>query len=165
MSADSPLIPDSSSAPRAAAVVPPLVAAVGAAAYLTLLAPNAWLVLLTDGVNNVGAIDPLMAAEMAKTLSVRIYTVGVGRRGVRPDPLDEETLIAMATQTGGYYFRATDRDSLREAFRRIDALEKTEIEVREYHSHEERFASLALCSLILVALTAIIEASVLRRLP
>lgn len=105
------------------------------------------IILLTDGENNAGDIDPLVAAEMAKTLGIRLYTIGVGSRGMAPMPIqtplgrqyvqqpvsiDEDLLRAMAEMTGGEYFRATDERSLRDIYERIDSLEKTATEERRY---------------------------------
>jgi len=111
------------------------------------------IILLTDGVNNRGEIDPLTAAELAKTFGIKIYTVGAGRDGFAPFPfedpvygtvyqnvrveIDEETLQKIAQLTEGKYFRATDADSLAEVYREIDALEKTEIEQKEYVRYTE----------------------------
>jgi len=104
-------------------------------------------ILLTDGENNAGDIDPMTAAELAKTLGVRLYTIGVGSRGLAPMPtqtpfgiryvnqpvsIDEDLLRRMAEMTGGEYFRATDERSLRGIYERIDALEKTSTEARRY---------------------------------
>jgi len=105
------------------------------------------VILLTDGENNAGDIDPVVAAEMAKTLGIRLYTIGVGTRGMAPMPvqtpfgrqyvnqpvsIDEELLREMAEMTGGEYFRATDERSLRDIYERIDALERTATEERRY---------------------------------
>lgn len=113
------------------------------------------VVLLTDGVNNAGAISPLTAAGIAKSLGVRVYTVGVGREGesVLPvqDPrfgtrlikvetqIDERMLKEIAKMTGGEYFRAQDQRGLREVFRQIDRLEKTEITVENFVTYEEQY--------------------------
>jgi Ca-activated chloride channel family protein len=138
------------------------------------------VVLLTDGINNRGPVDPLTAAELARALGVRVYAVGVGTAGpvpfpersefglqyvMREVPLDELSLAAIADHTGGFYFRATDAASLSEAFKRIDALEKSEIEVREFHLNEERFQPLAVAAMLLVGLELLLRAGVLRRLP
>ncbi len=105
------------------------------------------IILLTDGENNAGDIDPMAAAELARTLGVRIYTIGVGSRGMAPMPvqtpfgtqyvnqpvsIDEDLLRRMAELTGGEYFRAIDERSLRDIYERIDALEKTATEERRY---------------------------------
>lgn len=111
------------------------------------------IILLTDGVNNRGEIDPLTAAEVAKTFGIKVYTVGAGKEGYAPfpfeDPLggtvyqnvlieiDEKTLQAIAATTGGKYFRATDTAELRQIYREIDALEKTKIEQKQYTRYTE----------------------------
>lgn len=112
-------------------------------------------VLLTDGVNNAGEIDPLTAAQLAKQFGVRVYTIGVGKDGTSflpvQDPMfgtrllkvetqiDEKMLDTIARMTGGRYFRAQDARGLREIFREIDKLEKTEIEVERSIHYEERY--------------------------
>jgi Ca-activated chloride channel family protein len=111
------------------------------------------VVLLTDGVNNRGEIDPLTAAELAKTFGIKIYTVGAGREGYAPYPfedpiygtvyqevlveIDEKTLQDIAQLTDGKYFRATDAKSLVKVYEEIDELEKTEIEQKEYVRYTE----------------------------
>ncbi|MBX3354832.1 MAG: VWA domain-containing protein [Phycisphaeraceae bacterium] len=105
------------------------------------------IILLTDGENNAGDIDPMLAAEMAKALGIRIYSIGVGSRGMAPMPvqtplgrrfvdqpvsIDEALLRRMAEMTGGEYFRAVDERSLRQIYERIDALERTATEERRY---------------------------------
>jgi len=145
----------------------------------TSQAPSKVIVLLSDGVNNAGPVDPLTAADMAKSLGVKIHAVGVGglvpvsyfqrtpngTQRFQAEPLDERQLKEIAARTGGYYFRATDRDQLKESLKRIDALEKSDVETREYTSYEERFMPLALVALILVGLETLLEATLLRRLP
>lgn len=131
------------------------------------------VVLVTDGVNNTGAIDPLSAAAVCDGLGIRVYTVGVGTRGEvtipvqRRDPvtgrlrthrvrmqnqLDEELLQRIAERTGGAYFRATDSRSLERIFEEIDRLEKTTIETRRYVRYEESFQPLAWSALALLLL-------------
>jgi Ca-activated chloride channel family protein len=113
------------------------------------------IVLLTDGVNNAGEIDPLTAADLAKQYGIRVYTIGVGKEGVAilpvQDPrfgtrllkvetqIDEKALSEISKKTGGLYFRAQDEKGLREIFREIDRLEKTEITVERYTHYEERY--------------------------
>lgn len=113
------------------------------------------VVLLTDGVNNAGEIDPLTAAGLAKQYKVRVYTIGVGKEGVSflpvQDPkfgtrllkveteIDEKMLDQIARETGGKYFRAQDERTLREIFREIDRLEKTEVEVEHFTHYEEKY--------------------------
>ncbi len=123
------------------------------------------IVLLTDGENNAGDIDPETAAEIAGAFDVRIYTIGVGSDGVAPMPardpfgrqimmrqrvsIDEATLTRVAEATGGRYFRATDTDSLRDIYAAIDELEKTTTEQRRYRLYRD----LAVSSLDLGPLT------------
>jgi Ca-activated chloride channel family protein len=110
------------------------------------------IILLTDGVNNRGAIAPLTAADIAKTFGIRVYTIGVGTHGMAPAPvqtpfgtriqqvkveIDEEILKEISKKTDGRYFRATDNEKLREIYAEIDALEKSKIDVREYSKKEE----------------------------
>jgi len=106
------------------------------------------VILLTDGRNNAGGIDPLTAAELSKTFGMKIYTVGAGTKGLAPYPvknlfglktyrsiqidIDEEGLTEIAKITGGKYFRATDTASLKEVYRQIDSLEKTKMEEAKY---------------------------------
>lgn len=113
------------------------------------------IILLTDGVNNAGEIDPVTAAEIAKVLKIKIYAIGVGRKGMAPFPvqdafggrrtvqmpvkIDEEMLQQISKLTGGRYFRATDKDSLQDIFDTIDTLEKSEVRVKSYSHFEERF--------------------------
>lgn len=128
-------------------------------------------VLVTDGMNNAGEIDPVAAAALCEGLGIRVYTVGVGTEGtVRlsvalPDPLtgeqtvqemvmedqlDEELLRGIAERTGGRYFRATDADALAGIFGEIDRLEKTEREVKRYVRYQEAFMPLAWAALALL---------------
>ncbi len=113
------------------------------------------VILLTDGINNAGEISPLTAADLAKQYGIRVYTVGVGKDGesILPvsDPrfgtrllrvqseIDEKMLTEIALKTGGRYFRAQDTRGLREIFREIDGLEKTEITVEKYTHFDEQF--------------------------
>lgn len=134
------------------------------------------VVLVTDGINNRGSIDPLTAAGLAKALGVRVYTVGVGTDGrVRIPvggqyqflelPLDEKVLRRIAEETGGYYFRATDAQSFEEALSRIGEMEKTAIETNEYVTYDELFAPLLGLALVALILEALLAGVVLRRLP
>jgi len=138
------------------------------------------VVLVTDGINNRGAIDPLTAAQLAQAIEAKIYTVGVGTRGKVPIPvqgtagrpkyvydelpLDEATLERIAEETGGYYFRATDADSFEEALRRIGELETTRIETREYVTYDELFLPLLIGGFGALGLEAILGSTWLRRL-
>jgi Ca-activated chloride channel homolog len=112
------------------------------------------LVLLTDGENNAGDFDPLQAAELAKKMGIKIYTIGVGTRGPAPVPvrdpftgrqsvqwvdvnIDEDSLQKIAAATGGKYFRATDTESLAKIYHEIDQLEKTNVEARHFVDYRE----------------------------
>jgi Ca-activated chloride channel family protein len=145
----------------------------GAARLRDSAAKSRVIVLVTDGVNNTGAIDPLSAAAVCDGLGIKVYTVGVGTHGrvVVPlrvrDPhtgrvrvervemdnqLDEPLLRRIAERTGGAYFRATDARSLERIFAEIDRLEKTAIEVKRYVRYEETFQPLAWAALALLLL-------------
>jgi len=139
------------------------------------------IILLTDGVNNTGKISPLTAAEATKALGVKIYTIGVGTRGLVPYPvkdpwgrtvyqeveipLDEETLEEIARITGGRYFRATDTESLKDIYTEIDKLEKTPVEEVGYQEYKELFPGFLVAGLIILILEIVLSDTVLRRLP
>ena len=139
------------------------------------------IVLLTDGQNNRGAIDPTTASQMAQALGVRIYAVGAGTRGSArvpvDDPLfgrryasmqvdiDDEALEELAALTGGRYFRATDRESLERVYEEIDALETTEIEMTSFTRYGELFHLPLGVGLGLLLLEVALGRTVLRRLP
>ena len=139
------------------------------------------IVLLTDGRNNRGSIDPATAAQLAQALGVRIYAVGAGTRGSArvpvDDPLfgrryvsmqvdiDDEALEEMASLTGGRYFRATDRESLERVYEEIDALETTEIEMTSFTRYGELFHLPLAAGLGLLLLELALGRTVLRRLP
>jgi Ca-activated chloride channel family protein len=139
------------------------------------------IVLLTDGQNNRGAIDPATASQMAQALGVRIYAVGAGTRGAArvpvDDPLfgrrtvsmqvdiDDEALEELASLTGGRYFRATDRESLERVYEEIDALETTEIEMTSFTRYGELFHLPLGVGLGLLLLEVALGRTVLRRLP
>ena len=124
------------------------------------------VILLTDGVNNAGQVAPLTAAEIAAEYGVKVYTIGVGKRGYAPYPyydswgnvryqqqkveIDEQTLTDIAAKTGGEYFRATSKTTLREVYDRINNLEKTRIETDNYTRHNEHFAVWLLWALALL---------------
>jgi Ca-activated chloride channel family protein len=112
------------------------------------------MILLTDGENNAGDFDPVQAAELAKTMGIKIYTIGVGTRGSAPVPvrnpftgeqqiqwvdvdIDEGKLQKIAMATGGKYFRATDTETLDAIYREIDQLEKTKVESRHFVDYRE----------------------------
>lgn len=137
-------------------------------------------VLLTDGINNQGQIGPEAAAAAAKALGIRVYTIGVGSRGEvrcnvdtpfgrrlvwQRQELDERLLRSIAEDTGGLYFRATDPEGLEQAFRRIDALEKTEFETRIRVSWTERFGVFLAWAGGLALAEIVLAATRLRRIP
>jgi len=139
------------------------------------------VVLLTDGRNNRGEIDPVTAAHAAQALGVRVYTIGAGSRGVArvavpgrfggrryittQVDVDEPSLRATAEATGGRYYRATDRASLEAIYAEIDELETTEIRVENFTSYNERFVVPLLVGLLLLLAEAILGRSCLRTLP
>lgn len=139
------------------------------------------VVLLTDGINNMGSISPENAAEAARAVGVRIYTIGAasheaaiypvsdpfgGEHYVRmPPDLDEESLRRVAEISGGRYFRATDLPTLEKIYEEIDQLEKTEIETHHYTRFEERFAPWVLAALILLAADRVLARGRLGGLP
>lgn len=138
------------------------------------------IILLTDGVNNRGSIDPLTAAGIAASFGIRVYTVGVGSRGPAPFPvrtpygvqyqnveadIDEEVLIEIASVTGGSYFRATDESKLSEIYSEIEELEKSRIEVRHFNSSREEYRSFALLAGLLLVFEWLIRALWLRSVP
>lgn len=124
------------------------------------------IILLTDGMNNAGSVDPYTAAEMAKLFGIRVYTIGVGSRGTAPFPvqtlfgiqyqqmkveIDEKLLATIANSSGGKYFRATSNQSLSEIYEEIDKLERSKIEVTEFrHVHEEFYPLVALAIALLL---------------
>lgn len=135
------------------------------------------VILLTDGSNNRGEIDPQTAAQIAKTYGIRVYTVGVGSYGQArvpvPTPVgtqymmmdsefDEGTLKEIAQTTGGQYFRATDNNSLKSIYEQIDQLEKTKMRVREYAKHTENFAPFLYAALACLLLEILLRYFVLR---
>lgn len=139
------------------------------------------IILLTDGRNNRGEIDPITAAKVAKAMDVKIYTIGVGTRGealypvddpifgkryVRmPVDIDEEVLQQVASITGGRYFRATDRASLQHIFEEIDRLEKTKIEVKEYTRYTELFGGWLWPALAALIFEIVLANTRFRKLP
>jgi Ca-activated chloride channel family protein len=139
------------------------------------------IILLTDGRNNTGKISPLTAAEAARALKIKIYTIGAGSKGPVPYPvkdffgntvyqpveidIDEDTLIKIADITGGKYFRATDTESLRKIYKEIDSLEKTVIEEKGYLEYNELFNIFLILSLVFLLLDIILSNTILRKIP
>jgi len=144
------------------------------------------IVLVTDGANNAGEIDPATATDMARAMEVRVYTIGVGRGGQVPMPMkvrdpftgqvtertvttevqiDEQLLQKIAERTGGEFFRATDSESLRRIFDRIDHLEKSEIELQTYRRYRDLFPPVLALAALLLAGAALAWAAGLRVVP
>ena len=138
----------------------------------TLKAKSKIIVLMTDGGNNAGKIDPIMAAEAAKALGVKIYTIGLGNReivqqmGLPPGYLpDEETLQKIADLTGGKYYRADNAEKFRQIYAEIDKLEKTEAVVSKYTEYKELFAWPIGGGLAVLLVELVLAQTMLRRLP
>jgi len=139
------------------------------------------LILLTDGINNAGAVDPITAAALAKAVGVRIYAIGAGTQGAAPfpvdDPLigrhyvwvesevDEATLQAVAKETGGQYFRATSAELLAQVYREIGALEPSRVETRSYTRWAEMGPLAMGLGLGLLGLELLLGSTILRRYP
>ena len=139
------------------------------------------IILLTDGANNTGNISPKMAADLAKTFGISIYTIGVGSgAGEAPYPiqtalgvvvrnmpvdLDEPTMRQIADVSGGAYFRATDNESLSAIYQKIDQLEKTKLSTRNYHTTYEEFFVFVLAAALLLLLEFVLRSTVLRTNP
>ena len=138
------------------------------------------IILLTDGVNNRGEISPLMAAEIAKTYGIRVYTVGIGAMGMAPYPvmtpfgvsiqqvevqIDEELLKKIADETGGKYFRATDNTKLLQIYGEINKMEKSKTVIDSFPIYKELFMPFAIAAAIAFALELLFRFFILRRLP
>lgn len=138
------------------------------------------IILLTDGVNNRGEITPQMAAEIAKTYGIRVYTIGVGANGMAPYPvmtpwgvdiqkvqveIDEDLLSEIAESTGGRYFRATDNTKLMEIYNEINKMEKARITVDSFPVYKELFMRYAIAAFAALLLELLLKMFVIRRLP
>ena len=139
------------------------------------------VILLTDGVNNRGQISPLMAAEIARDMGIKVYTIGVGTRGRAPYPavdmfgnqttvmadveIDEELLREISSMTGGAYYRAVNDEALRQIYAEINELETSKVQVTNYQTYDELFLLWALLGLLLLGLEFIFDKVVLNRLP
>ena len=139
------------------------------------------IILLTDGVNNRGSVDPRSAAEIAKMFGVRVYTIGVGSQGYAPYPvqdqfgrqrmqqmeveIDEELLKEIAATTGGKYFRAEDNKKLKEIYNEIDKLEKSKIDVQEFKRKHEKFLPFALLAAGFFVLEILLRYLYFRKIP
>ena len=138
------------------------------------------IILLTDGTNNRGDISPGMAADIAKSFGIRVYTVAVGTNGTAPYPqivagrkeyvnvaveIDTETLEQIAEKTDGKAYRATSTKKLFEIYKEIDQLERTKMNVRKYSKRYESYQIFALISFISLALALLLRSTVLKRIP
>jgi Ca-activated chloride channel homolog len=139
------------------------------------------IILATDGQNNSGKIEPLLAADAAAALGVKIYTVGIGEQGSAPMPVfmggqkvgyqnvpvdvDEDTLQKIADKTGGRYYRADNADKFQQIYAEIDNLEKTEATISKYTEYKELFAWFVLGGFLLLLIEITLGQTLLRRLP
>jgi len=139
------------------------------------------IVLLTDGINNTGDVNPIEAARAAKTFGIKIYTIGAGTKGYVPYPgtdffgrkiyqkvlvnIDEATLKEVADLTYGQYFRATDTESLNQIYEEIDKLEKTEIEELGYREYKELFSFVLMIGLITLLCEVFLARTLLLKVP
>lgn len=130
------------------------------------------MILLSDGSNNAGELDPLTAADLAAQFNIKIYTIGAGtnqrssyipNRGYIRNEIDEKTLQEIAKRTNGVYFRATNAAALESIYSRIDELERTEIEVREYTEYKELFSWFLIPALIMGLAVETLEKTLFRR--
>lgn len=137
------------------------------------------IILLTDGVNNAGFIDPKIASELAVEYGIKVYTIGVGSNGMALSPvnvlpnggfqygmqkveIDENLLKEIASTTGGKYFRATNNEKLEEIYKEIDSLEKTEVEEFKYYNYQENFRMLVLIAGFLLLLELFLRFTIFR---
>jgi Ca-activated chloride channel family protein len=139
------------------------------------------VILLSDGRNNAGEIDPITAAQAAKAMKVKIYTIGAGKPGNAPYPvddpifgkryiyveneIDEPTLQQIAQITGGEYFRAKDEEALSRIYKQISEMEQTEIKVKEYLQYNELFSNYALVGLLLLVTEIVLANTRYRKIP
>ena len=139
------------------------------------------VILLTDGQNNKGQLDPITAAKVAQAFDIRIYTVGVGKRGTAlypvddpifgkryvqmPVQIDEKTLKEVAKITKGSYYRATDKESLDKIFQEIDQLEKTKIEIKQFARFKELFSTYLFMALGLIVVEVVLTNTKFRKIP
>lgn len=138
------------------------------------------VILLTDGVNNMGSVDPLSAADIAKMFGIRVYTIGVGTTGLAPYPfqtpfgiqyqnvevkIDEALLKQISKITKGNYYRATSKTKLENIFKEIDRLEKSKIDVTEFHKKNEEFLYFVLIAALLLLVEIFLRYTVYRSIP
>ncbi len=138
------------------------------------------VILLTDGMNNTGSVDPMTAAEIARVYGVRVYTIGVGTYGTAPFPaqthfgvriidmevdIDDALLQQIADRTGGKYYRATSNERLKEIYHEIDQLERSKIDVTEFRSNYDEYLPLALAALLFILLELVLKFTIFRSIP
>ena len=140
------------------------------------------IILLTDGSNNTGVVAPLTAASIAREKGIKIYTIGVGSNGSAlypvgtnmygrmeyqrlPVVIDEATLKSIASSTGGKYFRATSKNVLKDVFKEIDALEKTQMDIRNFSHTEDNYMPWAIALLLLLCIDILSRYTILRSIP
>lgn len=138
------------------------------------------VILLTDGTNNCGQISPNTAADIAKSLGIRVYTIGVGTNGTArypypvaghieyvnvPVEIDTKALATIAKKTDGQFYRATNNQKLHEVYQEIDKLEKTKMNVRQYSKRHEAFAGFLLFSVLCLIAQLLVENTILKRIP
>jgi Ca-activated chloride channel family protein len=139
------------------------------------------IILLTDGENNAGEIDPLTAASLASAFNIKIYTIGAGKTGnamypvqdpifgkryvYMPTKINEESLTEIANMTGGKYFRARSGEELEQIYSEIDQMEKTKVNVSKHTQYKELFEFFAFAGLALLAVEMVLAGSVFRKLP
>jgi len=138
------------------------------------------IILLTDGVNNAGEIDPLSASEIAKAYGIRIYSIGVGTRGEAPYPvqtpfgtryqmvpveIDEALMRKISDNTDGQYFRATNNKALEEIYQKIDKLERSKVEITSYKSAAELYSYLIFPAIIIFFIEILLSKTIFRKLP
>jgi Ca-activated chloride channel family protein len=138
------------------------------------------IILITDGVNNAGSVDPISAAELANMFGIRVYTIGIGSMGTAPYPvqtpfgiqmqemevqIDEELLQKIAAMTGVRYFRADNNKKLREIYKEIDTLEKSKIDIQEFRKKHEAYLPFALIALLILVIEITLRYIVFKRFP
>lgn len=138
------------------------------------------IILLTDGTNNAGIVDPITAAEIARSYGIRIYTIGVGTKGMAPSPvmtpygiryqnmpveIDEDKLRQIASIGDGQYFRATDENVLKSVFAEIDQMEKTKLSVQQFSRREEAYMPWAILAMLLLGVEILLRYTLLRNVP
>ena len=138
------------------------------------------VILLTDGSNNMGDISPMTAAQIAKSLGIRVYTIGVGTNKVAPYPMpvaggiqyvnipveiDTKTLSNIAATTDGNFYRATNNAELKRIYKDIDKLEKSKMNVKKFSKWYEAYQPFAIAAIVILLLEVLLRTTILRRIP